>query len=140
MSAVRAPCSSAPRFGCIGHQARSSIVRMTAIPAAQLTGLPPKGGSMCPNAPSLLELAAGYDRADRHAVGEGLGHADNVGHDVGVLEGPHATGPSNARLDLVADEQNAVLVAEGAQLAQERGGSGVEASFALNRLDGDRGH
>jgi hypothetical protein len=33
-----------------------------------------------------------------------------------------------------------VLVAEGAQLAQERGGSGVEAAFALDRLDDDRRH
>ena len=70
--------------------------------------------------PALLELAARDDRRQRQAVGDRLGHAHDVGDDPGVLERPHPPGPAVARLDLVGDEQDAVLVAQVAQRAQER--------------------
>ena len=53
------------------------------------------------------------------AVGDGLGDADDVRDDAGVLERPHPTGSAVAGLDLVGDEQDAVLVAA---LAKARGG------------------
>jgi len=72
-------------FGCIGHQARLLDRPHDGDPAAQLTGLPPK---VVPCAPTPIAPGArgGLRSRRSHAVGEGLGHADNVGHDVGVLE------------------------------------------------------
>ena len=43
------------------------------------------------------------------------------------------------RLDFVDNEENAVLVADAAQLAQELEGRDIEASLALHRLDHHRG-
>ena len=63
--------------------------------------------------PALLEVAARDDGRQRQAVGDRLGDAHDVGHDPGVLERPHPPGPAVARLDLVGDEQDAVLVARG---------------------------
>ncbi len=113
------------------------MVRITATPAAQLTGIPAERGSVRTDAPALLQLAAGDDGAYRQSVGERLGYAHHVGDDAGVFEGPHATGSGDSGLDLVADEQDAVPVAQGPQFAQERGGSRVEAALALDRLDDD---
>ena len=70
-----------------------------------------EGGAVGANTPALLQFAARDDCPDRQTVGEGLGHANDVRHDAGVLEGPHPAGPSDAGLDLVADEQDAVLIA-----------------------------
>ena len=74
---------------------------------------------MRPYAPLLLQFAAGHDRTERHAVGKGFGDAHDIGHDAGLLEGPHLPGSPDARLDLVADEHDAVLVAQGPKLPQE---------------------
>ena len=48
-------------------------------------------------------------------------------------------GAPEAGLDLVDDQQDAVLVADLAQSAQELEGRDVEAALALDRLDDDRG-
>ena len=58
----------------------------------------------------------------------------------GLLERPHRAGPAVARLDLVGDEQDAVLVGQLAQPLQERRRRGREAALALHRLDQERGH
>ncbi len=57
-----------------------------------------------------------------------------------MLHGEHAAGAGDAGLDLVDDEQDAVLVADGAQFAQKVEGRDVEAALALDRLDDDRRH
>ena len=59
--------------------------------------------------PAILELATRDDRRQRQAVGDRLGHAHHVRDDPGVLEGPHLPGAAIAALDLVGDEQDAVL-------------------------------
>ena len=48
-----------------------------------------------------------------------LASGDDVGDDARVLEGPHGAGPAVARLDLIHDEQDAVLVGEPAQSLEE---------------------
>ena len=103
-------------------------------------GVAAVGRAMGALAPALLEVAPGGESAQRQAVGDRLGDRHRVGHDPGVLERPHPAGPAVAGLDLVGDEQDPVLVAEGAQLAQERDRCRLVAALALDRLDEDRCH
>jgi ParB family chromosome partitioning protein len=53
--------------------------------------------------------------AQRHAGGNTLGHADDVGLDAPVLHGEHLAGAAHAGLHFVGDEQDAVLVTQRAQ-------------------------
>src|SRR5215471_16719056 len=52
-----------------------------------------------------------------------------------MLNREHLAGTSEAALDLIDNEQNAMLVADLAELAQEIEGRDVEAALALHRLD-----
>ena len=104
--------SSAPRARALATRSSSRIVSRTARPAAQATGLPPYVEPCAPRPQRSWSVAARDDRRERQAVGDRLGHAHDVGHDPRVLERPHRAGPAVARLDLVGDEQDAVLVAD----------------------------
>ena len=99
--------------------------------------MPPNVEPWALDAPLLVELAAADDRRQRQAVADRLGEADHVGHDPRVLEAPHHAGPAVAALDFVGDVEDAVLVADRAKLAQERGRGIVEATLALDGLDED---
>ena len=57
-------------------------------------------------------LGPGPAGADGHAVAEGLGHRDDVGHDAEVLEAEPPPGAAEAGLHLVDHEQDAPLVAQ----------------------------
>ena len=59
--------------------------------------------------------------------------------DVEVLHREHPTGPPEAGLHLVRDEDDAVLVADPAQALDELGRRRDEAALALLRLEDDRG-
>ena len=56
-----------------------------------------------------------------------------------MLDRPHLAGPPGAGLDLVGDEQDAVLVADPAQALEEAVLGDDVAALALDRLDDDRG-
>ena len=62
--------------------------------------------------PALEQLRAGDERAERHAGRDALGRQQDVGLDAPVLDRPHLAGAAGAGLDLVGDEQDAVLVAD----------------------------
>ena len=83
---------------------------------------------------------AGHDGGDRQAVGERLGHRQHVRGGARVLDGEHAPGAGQAALDLVGDEQDAVLVAERTQRGQEARRRHHETTLAEDRLDDDRRH
>jgi hypothetical protein len=51
----------------------------------------------------------------------------------------HPARPREARLDLVGDQQDPVLIADRTERAQERRGRRVVAPFAPHGLDEDRG-
>ena len=85
------------------------------------------------------DVGAAGDGGERQAAGETLGERDDVGLDARVLEREQLAGAGEAGLDLVGDEDDAVLVAERAQRVQEIGRRDVEAAFALHRLDDDAG-
>ena len=83
------------------------------------------------------DLGAGDGRADRHAGADALGREQDVRLHVPVLDGPHLAGASRARLDLVGDEQDAVAVAQLAQVREEVVLGNDVAALALDGLDDD---
>ncbi len=56
-----------------------------------------------------------------------------------MLDRPEPAGAADAALDLVGDEQGAVLLAQALDFFQVARGGQVDA-FALDRLDNERGH
>ena len=58
------------------------------------------------------QRAATHDARQRQARGDALGHDHDVGHSIGPLGGEEAAGAAVAGLDLVGDEQDAVLVGQ----------------------------
>ena len=111
---------------------------MVASAAAQATGLPPYVEPCAPGPQRLEQLGAGDHGAEGHARGDALGRQQDVGLDAPVLDRPHLAGPPGARLDLVGDEQDAVLVADRAQALEEAVLGDDVAALALDRLDDDR--
>ncbi len=91
-------------------------------------------------APTLLQLAAADHGGERQAVGDGLGQGHDVGHDAGVLEAPHLARPCEAGLDLVEDEQDAVLIGQASQALEEARRRRTVAALALDGLDEDGCH
>ena len=69
---------------------------------------------------SVEQRAARHDPRQRQARGDALGHDHDVGHDAAPLDGEEAAGAAVAGLDLVGDQQDAVLVGNLAQRRQER--------------------
>ena len=112
---------------------------MVASAAAIETGLPPKVEACEPGTQSMISARRHAD-AQRHAAGNALGHADHVRLHAGVLDGPPLARAARAALHLVHHQQNAVAVADGAQLAQKVVRRHHVAAFALDRLDEDRRH
>ena len=88
--------------------------------------------------PGLEQFGTGDHRAKGHARGDALGGQQDVGLDAPVLDRPHLAGPTRARLDLVGDEQDAVLVADPPQALEEAVLGDDVAALALDRLDDDR--
>ena len=79
------------------------------------------------------------DAAHRHAAGgDALGEGDHVGNDAIAFGRERAAEPAEAGDDFVEDQQNAVLVADGAQPRQIALGRGDDAGRARHRLDDDR--
>src|ERR671922_125888 len=86
------------------------------------------------------DLGAADHPREREAGGDRLRDDHEVGLDAVVLDRPHATGPSVARLHLVDDEHDPVLVADPTHSAQELARRDDEAALALHGLDDDRRH
>ena len=88
----------------------------------------------------LVEDAfARQHRADRHvAAGQRLRQQHHVGLDIPVLDREESSGAADPGLDLVGDEQRAVLPAERGGARQKFVGRHVDA-LALDRLDDEGG-
>ncbi len=80
-------------------------------------------------------LAGGEAGAHREAAADALGRGQDVGRDARPLVGEELAGAADAGLDLVHDEQEAVLVAERPQGAQPLVRDHPQAALALDRLD-----
>src|SRR5439155_25386270 len=76
----------------------------------------------------------------RQAGRDRLRDRDEVGLDSRVFDSPGPPRATEARLDLVGDEDDPVLVTEPADTLQELRRRDDKATLALNRLDHDRRH
>lgn len=70
-----------------------------------------------------------------HAAGDGFSEQDQVGPDAAPFVAEHLARSSDAGLDLVADEQDVVLVAERAGFLEVVLGGDYDAGLALDGLD-----
>ena len=78
------------------------------------------------------------DSREREAARQALGHRGDVRRDIVMLHREHLAGARKARLDLVGNQQDAVLVANLAQRRHEIARRFVEPALALHRLKDDR--
>src|SRR3972149_6102606 len=119
-----------------------SMSCMVTAPAAAQIGLPAKVDPWAPT---------GQDMTDARATKAPIGIPDAIPLAVVTMSGstpacsiahqrPPAPGAPHPRLDLVGDQQDAVLVADLPEPTQEGGGGGKVAAFALDRLDDDGRH
>src|SRR5262249_2952652 len=101
--------------------------RVAAVCAAQPTGVD-----------RVHDLRTPGDAGQRKAAGDRLRGGDEIGYDRLVIRGEPISGPAEASLDLVGDEQRAVMGGPAGQRGQEPGSGYDEATLALDRLDQDR--
>ena len=92
------------------------------------------GGDLEDVVGDVVDAVVGGEAADLRLLAEG----EQVGLDAHLLPAPHRAGQSDARLDLVEDQQELVLVGERAQALEELGAEVVVAALALDRLDDQR--
>ena len=85
------------------------------------------------------ELGAARDSGERHAACDALGESDQVGDDALVIAGEPGAGTSEACLNLVGDEDDAVLLGPRDERREESFCGNDESALALNGLDEDGG-
>ena len=110
----------------------------TALPTAMASGLPPKVEPWVPGVMPLAASAVARQAPSGKPPPMPLASAMMSGVDARPFIGEELAGAADAGLHLVEDEQQAVLVAERAELAQELAGDEADAALALDRLDHDR--
>ena len=108
-----------------------------ALAAALTSGLPAKVEPWSPGREDVGVLRRGDERADRQPAAEALGQRHHVREDPVALVGEQRAGAPHPGLDLVDDQQRAVLVAGGADLVHELDRQRVHAGLALDQLDHD---
>ena len=96
----------------------------------------PEGRGMRTGRP-VHNFGARNQSTERHAAGNAFGNADHVGLDAGVLHRPPLAAAPHAGLHFVDHQQDAVTVADSAQLLHECRRSGQVAAFALYGLHKD---
>src|ERR1700687_384354 len=80
-------------------------------------------------------VGAAHHDAERHSGSDPFRPADDIGLHSGVLNGPPLSGSSGTALDFIRHQQNAVLVADAAQLLHEDRGRDYVAALALHWFD-----
>lgn len=84
-------------------------------------------------------LAAKHGTDGVHAARDGLAKRDHIRLDAGPLGAQHAAGAANTSLDLIADEENVVLLAEGLDLGEVVLIGDHNTGLALNGFDNESG-
>ena len=88
----------------------------------------------------LRDVMAHADRAQREIAGsQSLGHAEQIGNNLPVIDGEPLAGAAEARHDFVGDHQDAVLVAELAHAFEISIGRNENAVGAGHRLEDEGG-
>src|SRR6185312_3636707 len=81
--------------------------------SGQADGIASEGGGVGAGDP-VHDFGAAHGDAERHAGGNALGDADDIGLDAGMLDGPPLSGAARAALHFVHNQQNSVAVADAA--------------------------
>ena len=89
---------------------------------------------MVPGVEGVPALFARQEAAEGEAAGNALGEAHNVRRDAELLVAEQRPGATDARLDLVDEEQPVPLGAEVRHLADVVRVQGVHAALALDQL------
>ena len=102
-------------------------------------GVPDEGPADRTRMRVVHDLGPSDHARERQTAGDRLRDDHEVGLDVEVLHREHPGGPPEARLHLVRNQDDAVLVADPAQPLDELGGRRDEPALPLLRLEHDRG-
>ena len=98
------------------------------------------GAAQAARGGGIHDVSAARHGRDGKAPGHRLGQGNHVWHHTALFDGIPGAGAACAGLHLIDDHHNAVLVAHCADVLQQGARGGVEAAFALHRLDDDGGH
>ena len=90
---------------------------------------------MAADAHALGRLSGSENRAERKAAANALGRGENIGRDAIMLIGVKLAGAAHAALNFVETQQQAALVADLAQAANEVMRPDANAALALDGLD-----
>src|SRR3972149_3870943 len=90
----------------------------SALPTAIASGLPPNVEPWVPAGMPLAPPGSPQARTQGEAPADALGRGHDVGLHPGPLVGKQLAGAADAGLNLVEDEQQAMLVAKRAEVAQ----------------------
>ncbi len=85
-------------------------------------------------------VAEGDQRADRDTARDALGDGDRIRYNTGALEGEPRARPPDTRLDLIKDEQRAVLGGELTGALKETGRKINDPGLSLDGFDEDCGN
>merc|ERR1719378_43217 len=75
--------------------------------------------TVCSRLPLGHQFRRRADGRNRHPIAQSFRHYHDVWFDAAVFNGEHFSSPTETRLNLVHDQQNLVLVAEGSKLFHE---------------------
>src|SRR6266480_1092816 len=99
-----------------------------------------KRGPVNPRRDARGNLLGGEYGAQRKAGGERLGNQDNIRSRSKLLIAEVAAGAAESALNLIGDQESAVLGGEGASAIPESFADGIDPAFALDRFQKDAAH
>ena len=101
-------------------------------------GIAAEGAAVGTALPAVHQAMAGDDRADRQSIAQSLGQDHYVRHHLLMVDRQPASGAPHPGLNLVADQQDAVLIADASKGPQESVRRHHVPTLPLDRLDQDR--
>lgn len=124
-------------FGDPGQKFVEHLVELEGDAASE--GSAAEGGAMHAGLDGSGGAFVGGDEAERESAGDGFGGDQDVGHDDGRVEliGVVDARAADTGLDLIANEEGIVFVAELAGLLVETAADGIDAALALDAFDKD---
>ena len=103
-------------------------------------GVAPIGAAQAAHVGMVHELGAAHHGGQGQAPAQALGRGHDIGLHAPVLHGVHGPGAAHAGLDLVGDEDDAELLADGLQAGEIVGRRDDEPALAGDGLDDQAGH